>query len=181
MHQKAYLFTSERMGFRLWREDDLEEFAKLNADKAVMEHFPKTLTLEESKQLIERLKAQYAENGFTYYATDLLKTGELIGMIGLAYQTYPSEFTPAIDIGWRLKKDVWGNGYATEGATKCLEFAFNELMIDQVIAVCTLTNYQSENVMKKLGMKKLGEFNHPKLSNRPELERHVCYEIKRKA
>ena len=98
-------------------------------------------------------------------------------MIGLAFQEYKSKFTPAIDIGWRLKKNAWGKEYATEGAKRCLEYAFNELNINKIISVCTVNNKKSENVMKKIGMTLKGEFNHPNLINNPEYEKHLCYEI----
>jgi len=177
MKKNEYIFKSERLGFRNWRNEDLEEFAKLNSDIAVMEHFPKTLSKKEVEELIGKLKNHFSENGFTYYATEILETNEFIGMIGIAFQKYKTKFTPAIDIGWRLKRSAWGKGYATEGAKKCLEYAFNELEIKKIIAICTIKNNKSENVMKKLGMIKKGEFNHPELVNHPEYEKHFCYEI----
>jgi RimJ/RimL family protein N-acetyltransferase len=67
------------------------------------------------------------------------------------------------DVGWRSKRSVWEKRYATEGAKICLAYAFDVLNIDQVIAVCTITNKESENAIKKLGMTKQGEFNHSKL------------------
>ena len=70
-----------------------------------------------------------------------------------------------------------GNGYATEGAKRCLDYAFNTLEINKVISVCTVKNEKSENVMKKLGMIKKGWFNHPELADYPEYEKHFCYEI----
>lgn len=88
-------------------------------------------------------------------------------MIGLAHQKYKTIYTPAIDIGWRLKKSAWGNGYATEGAKRCLEHAFNELNILKVIAVCTVHNKKSEKVMQKIGMVKKGSFMHPEVSMYP--------------
>ena len=178
MKRDEYIFKSDRLGFRKWSTKDLDEFSKLNSDKEVMEHFPKTLSKKEVEELIEKLKSHYAKNGFTYYATELLETKEFIGMIGLAYQEYKTEFTPAIDIGWRLKKSAWGKGYATEGAKRCLEYAFSELGISKIISVCTVKNKKSENVMKKIGMIKVGEFNHPEMINNPEYEKHFCYEIK---
>ena len=177
MKKNEYLFTSERLGFRNWREEDLEEFAQLNSDEAVMEHFPKTLSEKEVEELITRLKNHFVENGFTYYATEVLATKEFIGMIGLAFQKYETHFTPAIDIGWRLKREAWGKGYATEGAKRCLEHGFNDLELDKIIAVCTVKNKKSENVMKKIGMIKKGEFNHPKMIHHPEYEKCFCYEI----
>ncbi len=178
MKKDEYLFKSERLGFRKWTKEDVAEFAKLNSDEEVMEHFPKTLSKKEVEALITALKNHYVENGFTYYATEILATKEFIGMIGLAFQEYKTEFTPAIDIGWRLKRTAWGKGYATEGAKRCLEYAFNELAIKKVISVCTIKNTNSEKVMKKIGMTKIGTFNHPELANYPDYEKHYCYEIK---
>mgnify|MGYP000061841980 CR=1 FL=1 len=173
----TYLFTSKRLGFRNWTKNDLTEFAKINADLAVMEHFPKPLTKKETKAFIERLILHYKTNGYNYFATELIETGELIGFIGLANQNYTSKFTPATDIGWRLKKSAWGNGYATEGAKRCLEYAFNVLELDQVISIFTEKNTKSENVMLKIGMKKVGTFKHPKLKNNPNYENCICYKI----
>lgn len=180
MKKDKYLFKSERLGFRNWTIKDLEEFTALNSDEKVMEHFPKTLSRKEVVHFIDRLKNHFTENGFTYYATEILETKEFIGMIGLAFQEYQTNFTPAIDIGWRLKRSAWGKGYATEGAKRCLDHGFNELAIKKIISVCTIKNNKSEKVMKKIGMTKIGEFNHPELANHPEYEKHFCYEIIKK-
>ncbi len=179
MKKDKYIFTSERLGFRNWTNRDVDEFAKLNADETVMEHFPKTLSEKEVEELIEKLREHFEKNGFTYYATEILATKEFIGMIGLAYQEYKTVFTPAIDIGWRLKRSAWGKGYATEGAKRCVEYAFDELGINKIISVCTIKNQKSENVMKKIGMTKIGEFNHPEMIHHPAYEKHFCYAIKK--
>lgn len=172
-----YLFTSERLGFRNWSKNDLEEFAKLNADPEVMEHFPKPLSRVETEEYIDRLILRFKVQGYCYFATEVIETGEFIGMIGITDQEFKSEFTPATDIGWRLKKTAWGNGYATEGAERCLEYAFDTLKKDKIISTCTSNNKSSENVMKKIGMVKVGEFNHPYLKDYPKLEKCLCYEI----
>jgi len=174
-----YIFRSERLGFRNWKKEDLNDFAEINSDLDVMEHFPKPLTQQETAEFIERLQKHYDKNGYNYFATEILDTGELIGFIGLAYQEYETEFTPATDIGWRLKKSSWGKGYATEGAKRCLEFAFSELDLEKVVSTCTIGNKKSENVMKKIGMSKKGEFNHPKLKDYPDFEKCIWYEIKK--
>ncbi|WCO00332.1 GNAT family N-acetyltransferase [Psychroserpens ponticola] len=177
--KKDYIFKSERLGFRNWNKNDLNEFAEINADLEVMEYFPNPLTTSETSEFIDRLQKHYDNKGYNYFATELLETGELIGFIGLAYQEYQTKFTPATDIGWRLKKSVWGNGYATEGAKKCLEFAFNTLNLEKIISVFTEKNIKSEQVMKKIGMKKIGTFKHPKLKKHPKFETCICYEIHR--
>jgi len=179
MKRNKYIFKLERLGFRNWTNEDLEEFEKLNSDKEVMEHFPKKLSENEVVKFLDKLRKHFNEKGNTYYATEILETQEFIGMIGLAFQEYKTSFTPAVDIGWRLKRNAWGNGYATEGAKRCLEYAFDELDITKIISVCTIKNKKSENIMKKIGMTKIGEFNHPEMTNHPEYEKHFCYEINR--
>jgi RimJ/RimL family protein N-acetyltransferase len=174
-----YIFTSKRLGFRNWRNEDLPEFAALNADEEVMEHFPKTLTKQETDDFIKRLQSHYNQHGYTYFATELLKTGELIGFIGLAYQEYEAAFTPATDIGWRLKKSAWGNGYATEGARRCLQYGFSDINLSRIFSICTWNNSKSENVMKKIGMVKKGEFTHPSLKDYPEYEKCLWYDIEK--
>ena len=174
---KNYLYTSDRLGFRKWSFDDLDQFAVLNADKEVMEHFPKALSKEETKAYIIRLQKHYEDFGHNYYATEIKETGEFIGFIGLAYQNFESDFTPNVDIGWRLKKAAWGKGYATEGAKRCLEIAFNNLQLEKVIATCTLHNVNSEKVMQKIGMQKVKEFQHPKLTEYPTMQTCLLYEI----
>ncbi len=177
---KKYLFTSERLGFRTWNIQDNKEFAKINADTDVMEHFPKTLSTEETSLFIERLQKHYEKNNYCYFATEIIETGELIGFIGLAYQDYKTEYTPETDIGWRLKKSSWGKGYATEGAKRCLDYAFKRLNLKKIIATCTIENKKSENVMKKIGMTKKGILKHPKLSDYPEYENCLIYSIENK-
>ncbi len=177
----TYIFTSKRLGFRNWNPKDLTAFAAINSDPEVMEHFPTLLTKQGSADFIERLTAHYTKYGYCYFATEILETGEFIGFIGLAYKDYRSDFTPAVDIGWRLNKSVWGKGYATEGAKRCLEFAFDHLNLEQIISTCPEKNINSEKVMKKIGMKKIGEFNHPLLNDYPELEKCLCYAINKNA
>mgnify|MGYP001943647944 CR=1 FL=1 len=176
---KNYLFTTQRLGFRTWSLDDLDKFYLLNSDEAVMEHFPKTLNKEETKAYIIRLQEHYKEYGHCYYATEIKETGEFIGFIGLAYQDFESDFTPNVDIGWRLKKSAWGKGYATEGAKKCLDIAFHQLDLKKVISTCTSANKSSEKVMQKIGLQKICEFKHPKLKKYPKMQPCLLYEITR--
>ncbi|NND95142.1 MAG: GNAT family N-acetyltransferase [Flavobacteriales bacterium] len=177
--RNRYLFTSERLGFRNWSSDDLSEFAAMCADPDVMEHFPSTLSIQETKELIERLKDHYLQHGHCYYACEVKETSEFIGFIGLAHQSYEAPFTPAVDMGWRLKKSAWGQGYATEGANRCMQFAFYDLGLDSLVAVCTTNNIKSEKVMQKVGMTRMGEFDHPKLNEHPDYQRCIWYEIKK--
>ena len=121
-----YLFNSKRLGFRKWQDDDLNNLVALNIDPEVMRYFPSVLNKQEALNLLIRLKDQFDSNGYTYYAVEELESGKFIGFIGLAWQDFDSPWTPFTDIGWRLKKEYWGQGLATEGALRCLEFGFGE-------------------------------------------------------
>ena len=83
-----YIFKSKRLGFRNWTKEDLTEFAKINADSEVMKYFPNMLTQQETSEFIVRLQKHYMNNGYNYFATEIMDTRELIGFIGLAYQEY---------------------------------------------------------------------------------------------
>ena len=173
-----YIFKSKRLGFRNWKKTDLDEFAKINENPKVMEYFPKTLTLNETENFIERTMKNFNEKGYNYFATEILETGEFIGFIGMGYETYDNEFYPATNIGWRLKESAWGKGYATEGAKKCIDYAFTELNIEKIIASCIPSNVNSERIMQKIGMTKKGEFIEPRFKDFPDYKKFICYEIK---
>ena len=174
---KDYLFTSNRLGFRKWNNEDIDDLYELCSDEKVMEHFPSVLSKKECEDFLQRLQDHYEKNGHSYFAVEVLDTGENIGFIGLALQDYESEFTPAVDVGYRLKTSAWGKGYATEGAERCLKHAFEDLNLDRVIATCVEQNIASEKVMKKIGMEKKGHFNHPKLKDNPDYRNCIWYEL----
>jgi RimJ/RimL family protein N-acetyltransferase len=174
---KQYIFKSERLGFRNWTEEDRPKMGKINSDPKVMEHFPTIPTQKQTDEFVDRMMAQFSQKGFCYFAVDRLDNQEFIGFIGLSEQTFKSDFTPCIDIGWRLAQHEWGKGFATEGAKKCLEFAFYKMQLKNIKSICPTTNLNSENVMKKIGMSKIKNFNHPLLSEYKELENCVLYEI----
>ncbi|MCA8967799.1 MAG: GNAT family N-acetyltransferase, partial [Planctomycetes bacterium] len=88
-----------------------------------MEFFPRVVTRGETEQFVARMQALLAARGHCYYAVEALDERGLLGFVGLAEQVFVSDFTPAVDIGWRLSRRAWGNGYATEGARRCLQHA----------------------------------------------------------
>jgi RimJ/RimL family protein N-acetyltransferase len=172
---KNYLFTSERLGFRNWNLSDLDKMQEINSDEKVMEFFPGIPTKEQTADFVERMKKQFEDKGFCYFAVDKLENNEFIGFIGLSEQTYNAEFTPCIDIGWRIKSSEWNKGFASEGAKKCLEYALNELGLENIYSIAPKINMKSEHIMKKIGLKKQYEFEHPLLTNNTRLKTCVLY------
>lgn len=172
-----YLFTSSRLGFRTWYNDDIRQMALLNKDPEVMEFFPFLPSKKETEDFIQRMNLQYSENNFCYFAVDHLETGKFIGFIGLSLQNFDTDFTPCIDIGWRINKEYWGNGLATEGALECITYAKNQLGLHQIYSMASKINSKSIKVMKKIGMNYIKDFEHPRLLNHPSLEICVLYGI----
>ena len=172
-----YTIQTERLGLRNWHEGDIIKMATINADPAVMEHFPKVQNLQETEGLVMRMQEQFAKTGYCYFAAERLKDKAFLGFIGLMYQDYEADFTPCIDIGWRLAQQHWGKGYATEGAKACLKFAFQELSLPQIYSVASKSNIPSINVMKKIGMQHQYDFEHPKLVDYPAIKNCVLYNI----
>ncbi|WP_271855739.1 GNAT family N-acetyltransferase [Patiriisocius marinus] len=174
-----YILKTERLGLRLWKASDYFPFAEICADLEVMKHFPNVLKKEEAFSLITRFNLHYEKEGYTYFAVDILETKSnlpvFIGFTGIMKQTYESPFTPNVDIGWRLAINAWGNGYATEAAKACLDYAIKNLEIKTIISVASNINTPSINVMKKIGMHYSGEFNHPKLVESSNLNPCIVY------
>lgn len=172
-----YLFTSERLGFRTWRANDLDALAAINADPEVMRYFPSTLSRAETQAFIQRMQKQFAEKGYCYFAVDLLETDLCIGFIGLSEKSFDAPFNPCVDIGWRLAPSAWGKGLATEGARRCLQFAWESCGLEEVVAVAPEVNLPSIQVMQKIGMQQKMTFKHPLLREYPTLASCVLYKI----
>lgn len=177
--ETPYVFQSARLGFRNWRESDIDEMARISGDEKVMEFFPGVATKEQTTSFVQRMQILYAEKGFCYFAVDKLDTGEFIGFIGMMEQTYEASFTPCVDIGWRLKSSEWNKGYATEGARRCLEYAFRTLRLEKIYATAPAVNTKSQRIMTKIGMEKCGEFIHPRLKDDERLRNCVLYSCSR--
>ncbi len=79
------------------------------------------------------MKDSYDVKGYCYFAVDNLENNEFIGFIGFAYQNYETDFTPNVDIGWRLKSSACNKGFASEGAKRSLEYGFNNLGLIKII------------------------------------------------
>ena len=174
-----YIFQSPRLGFRNWSDGDIAPFAEINSDPEVMTYFPKPLSFAETKGLVQRLQKYYTDYGYTFYAVDRLEAAEFIGFIGMKYQTFESFFTPCVEIGWRLKRSAWGKGFATEGAKACLNSGFDTLGFLEIYSITAIPNLRSERVMQRIGMEKIGEFDHPSLEEGHVLQRHVIYRTKK--
>lgn len=177
MHETT--IKTERLILRPWREEDLEPFAQLNADPRVMEFYPGILTHEESDQFANRIRTAMKQQGWGLWAVSVPDVAEFIGYIGLAPVNFVADFTPAVEVGWRLSYDFWGKGYATEGAKAAVKYGLITLQLDEIVSFTPIQNKRSQRVMQKIGMTHSAEedFDHPRLAEGHWLRRHVLYRL----
>jgi RimJ/RimL family protein N-acetyltransferase len=171
----THILSTPRLLLRRWADSDVEPFVHMNRDPEVMRHFPRLYTAEESAAMVARAEACFDQHGYGLFALELKATGEFIGYTGFAKPGFESWFTPCTEIGWRLKKEAWGKGYATEAASACLDYGFQQLGMEKVFSWTALSNTPSERVMQRIGMTRLGEFDHPRIEAGHPLRRHVLY------
>jgi RimJ/RimL family protein N-acetyltransferase len=154
----------------------------MNADPIVMHYFEAPMTREQSDEAIDRYLAAFDREGFSFFAATLRDTGDFIGTIGLQTMrdAVPNLPQPAVEIGWRLAQSAQGKGFATEGARVIVDFAFNQLGLNEVVAITALPNQPSRRVMEKLGMTHCPEldFDHPRVPAGHPYQRHTLYSLR---
>jgi RimJ/RimL family protein N-acetyltransferase len=146
-----------------------------------MEHFPSTLSREESDAAVARIEAHFDQHGFGSWAVEIPSVAPFAGFIGLCHPRFEAHFTPCVEVGWRLAAEHWGRGYATEGAQAALTFGFETLGLPEIVSFTVPANWRSCRVMQKLGMTHNpdDDFDHPLLAPGHALCRHVLYRIAR--
>jgi RimJ/RimL family protein N-acetyltransferase len=152
-----------RLTLRHFDDDDVAQLAEINADPLVMRWIGdgSVRDLEQTVDEMERWEEEWDEEGFGLFAVELRASGELAGLTGLSVPTFLPEVLPAVEIGWRLARQFWGQGYASEAAHAAMEFALQDRGLDRLISISQVGNEASENVMRKLGMTLERETAHP--------------------
>ena len=176
-------FCTARLLLRHWREEDREPWARLGADPEVMRHFPATLSRTESDAFVDRVGADLERRGWGLWALEERATGRFLGFTGLNVPRFAAPFLPATEIGWRLRRDAWGSGFASEAARGALTVAFEDLELPEVVSFTATSNVRSQAVMRRIGMTTdpAEDFDHPALAQDSPLRRHVLYRLPRPA
>lgn len=169
------MIRTARLLLREWREADRDDWAAMNADPEVMEFFPSTLDREQADAAFDRISTALAERGWGLWAVE--HEGRFLGFTGLSPVRFEAHFTPATEIGWRLSRDAWGQGFATEAACAAMQFAFDELGLDEVVSFTSTTNARSRAVMHRIGMTHdpSDDFDNPNVAAGSPLRPHVLY------
>ncbi len=174
------MLETARLILRRWSARDFAPFAAMNADRAVMQHFPKALSPAESDALVARFEDRWAEGGIGIAVAERKGDGAFVGMVGLSQVRF-APLQGETEIGWRLARVHWRQGYATEAAHAWLRHGFGALGLGEIVSFTVPANRASQGVMARLGMRRdpARDFAHPALPEGHALSRHVVFALKR--
>ena len=169
---------TSRLLLREWRDGDADAFAKMSADSETMRYLPRP-----DDDWAARQQRHFDEEGYGQFVVELPCVSSFIGVIGLYRIRRTLRFTPAVEVGWRLARAYWGNGYAVEAARAAIEDGFFRLGLNEIVAYTVPANRASRRVMERLGMTRdpAEDFDHPHFDAEPDhpLRRHVLYRLRR--
>lgn len=172
---------TRRCVLRPWKDSDLAPWCEMNADIEVRRYFPSVCSDEQARGEAERCRDAIAQRGWGMWALEVPGAFAFSGFVGLAVPHYDAPWIPAVEIGWRLPRAAWGQGFATEAAQAALDFGFARLGLREIVAITVPSNAPSRRVMDRLGMVRddAGDFDHPRIEAGHPLQRHVLYRKRR--
>lgn len=175
------MIGTERLVLRPWRDKDRTPFAAMSHDPEVMATLGPLMSREKSDSLVDHFMAHQVEHGHCFWAVERRDDGAFLGFCGLEADADVPILEGELEIGWRLRHDVWGQGYAREAAQASLAWGFANLDHPRILAITTPGNIRSWGLMERLGMRRLpdGDFDHPRLAERDPLRAHITYAIDR--
>jgi RimJ/RimL family protein N-acetyltransferase len=170
---------TERLLMRDWRETDLEPFAQLNADPEVMEFLQGPRVRRRSDETVCSIRRTWDERGFGLWAVEVIGQHDFIGYIGLSPAEFEAPFTPSVEVGYRLARSAWGQGYATEGARAAVRWGFQVAHLPEILSFTPKINERSRAVMERIGMRRdlSGDFQHPWVPEGNPIRPHVLYRL----
>jgi len=164
------ILQTQRLSLREFVPEDIDALAAVLSDAETMRYYPAPFDRAGVADWIQRNRTRYANDGYGLWAMILSTTGELIGDCGLVRQSVDG--MDEIEIGYHVRRDLWGHGYASEAARACRDHGFATLAVDRLISLIRPENLASRRVAKKNGMTIWKEVTRANLL-------HYVYAIKR--
>ena len=165
------LITS-RLRLRRWRASDELPMMQINADPEVARYLNRAVDAAASRAFLVEAEAHWDRHRCGIYAVETLggpRRGVLLGFVGLAYPGFLPAFAHRLELGWRLRRDDWGHGYATEAATAVRDHAVEVLGVRDLVSIIHPENERSRRVAAKLGMAVETEILNPRLGRLVEV------------
>jgi RimJ/RimL family protein N-acetyltransferase len=172
---------TDRLILREWGEGDADRFNAIMNKPAVMRWLGGVQDAEEWNAAYQRILGYQRDFGFTFWIVERKPDGEMLGFCGLKCANAPGANAIAgdVEIGWRLREDAWGQGYAKEAAVASLDLAFDRFQAPFVIAMTALGNQPSQGLMKRLGMTRRADldFIHEAFPVDSDVNPQIIYRI----
>lgn len=150
MNKEKIILQTERLYLRKFNEKDVENLLKITADEDVMRFFPSTMNRAETQKFLHQIIEAYERDGHSFWAAELKDANDFVGMVGLLSQQVDG--INEIEIAYRVVKKYWRQGFASEAAQACRNYAFQKLKCSRLISLIGSNNVASKGVAKKLGM-----------------------------
>lgn len=171
------MIETERLILRPWRASDVAPYAAMMADPEVTYWLGGGQSRAEAEAHLKVLGETLKATGFSILALERKADGAFVGSAGLAPVRGDIAFAPAVEVGWRLAREAWGHGYATEAAKAAIDDGFSRVGLTEIVSFTAASNRRSRAVMERLGLVRdtTRDFDHPKLAADHPLRRHVLY------
>jgi RimJ/RimL family protein N-acetyltransferase len=174
------VIETERLTLRPWRDEDVADYVRVINTPAVMEHLGGLMELSAAEAACQRQQTLQAERGHSFWIVQRHDDGALLGFCGLKI----AEVGPVagdVEIGWRLREDAWGKGYAREAAAASIAWAWASLDAPRIISMTVPANSRSWGLMERLGLTRRADldFGHPSFEAGHPLHQHIVYAVDR--
>lgn len=176
---EAVTLDTPRLVLRPWRDADLDPLFAINGDPDSMRYFAAPMTRAESDAWAARMRAHFAEHGWGFWVVEERGGAPFVGVVGLLTIPWQARFTPAVEVGWRIARAYRRQGFAMEAARAAVGFGFDRLGLPEVVAFTVPANEPSWRMMEKLGMRRDGLFDHPRLPDGHKWKSHLLYRLAR--
>ncbi len=173
-----FRLETERLVLRDWREADWPRFFAGTNTPGVMQWLGGVL--DESGVAAQRARVETCRdrNGFCFWVVERRADGEILGFCGLKRADAPgSSVTGTMEVGWRLREDAWGQGYAKEAAIAAIGAGFDRFGADEIVALTVAGNTPSWGLMERLGMTRRPEFDYADARYDPPWRDTIVYTI----
>jgi ribosomal-protein-alanine N-acetyltransferase len=149
--EQGVVLETERLLLREFERSDTDALLQVVGDPVAMQYYPAPFSRSEVEDWIRRNRARYRDCGFGLWAMLLKSSGELIGDCGFFVRDVDGEFE--FELGWHVRRDLWGQGSATEAAGACIDYAFSTISAERMIALVRPENVSSCRVAEKNEMR----------------------------
>ncbi len=175
------MIETGRLVLRGWRQRDIAPFHAMGQDAEVMLFLGPPTTEADAAGAVERQNALLVEHGHCFWALEAKADGAFLGFCGVKPGPAETPIAGEAEIGWRLARHFWGQGYAREAAEASLAWMWVNTDTPSVAAITATGNTRSRGLMQRLGMTRYAaqDFDHPALPEDDPLRRHVVYRIQR--